>query len=169
MTGVAIVLAKLAACAPEVKEDPAVNAMRAAAEAERQMLATVSGWLAAWDSGDTTKLDEIAVAGYKRMAPDQNVSSLDEMKAFIAQVHAAYPDYRLTNDGAAAGPDGVLVQWTVTGTDTGSEDSSGKPLKVTGFSRYTFADGKIASELVVFDTGSVLSQLATDEMPHVAE
>jgi len=169
VAAVAITLAVLAACAPEVKEDPAVDAMRAAAESESQMLSAVSAWFEAWDSGNTDNLAEIALADYQRTAPDQSVDSLDEMRVFIAQVHAAYPDYRLTNDAAAAGPDGAFVQWTVTGTDTGSEDSTGKSLKITGFSRYTFVDGKIASELVVFDTGSVLAQLASEEMPHMAE
>lgn len=169
VTAIAMVLAVLAACAPEAKEDPAVNAMRAAAESESQMLTAVSAWLEAWDSGNTDKLGEIALADYKRIAPDQNVDNLDELRVFIGQVHAAYPDYRLTNDGAAAGPDGAFVQWTVTGTDTGSENSTGNSLTVTGFSRYTFVDGKIASELVVFDTGSVLAQLATEEMPHMTE
>lgn len=169
VAAVAIALVTLAACAPAVEEDPAVNAMRAAAESESQMLAAVSAWFEAWDSGNTDRLDEIAIAEYKRMAPDQSVDSLDDMRVFMGQVHAAYPDYRLTNDGAAAGPDGAFVQWTVTGTDTGSEDSTGNSLKVTGFSRYTFVDGKIASELVVFDTASVLAQLATEEMPHMTE
>jgi hypothetical protein len=62
------------------------------------------------------------------------------------------------------------VQWTVTGSDTGhGEDATGNSLRATGISRYWISDGKIAEELVIFDTGAVLTQLETDEMPHTAE
>lgn len=169
MAAAAVLLFVLAACAPEAKQDPAVDAMRAAAEAESRMLTVVSAWVEAWDSGNTDNLNEIAVADYQRTGPDQNVDSLEDMKVFMAQVHAAYADYQLTHDGAAAGPDGAFLQWTVTGIDSVRAGATGKPVKVTGFSRYTFVDGKIATELVVFDTAAVLAQLTTVEMPHMAE
>jgi len=169
VAGIAIAMAVLAGCAPEVKEDPAVNAMRAAAESEAQMVAAMGTLIDAWNTGNTDTLDAIAVADYQRRAPDQNADNLDELKAFIAEIHTVYPDFRITNDGSAAGPDGGFVQWTVTGTDTGSQDATGKALKATGISRYQFVDGKITSELVVFDTGSVMTQLETDTLPRVEE
>lgn len=169
VTAVAIALAVLAACTPAAKEDPAVIAMRAAAEGESQMLATISKWAEAWDTGNTDALATLALADYKRIAPDLNVENLDELSAFIAQMHAIYPDYRLSNDGAVAGADGAFLQWTVTATNTGGENATGKPVKVTGMSRFTFVDGKIATERVVFDTGEVLRQLAAEEMPHATE
>jgi hypothetical protein len=161
---IAIAAAMLAACA--AKEDPAVSAMRAADESQRQMLAAVATWVEAWDTGNTDTLDAIAVADFKRTAPDQNANSLEELKALIAQVHKVYPDFNITNDGSAAGPDGGFVQWTVTATDSGSENATGNAMNVTGISRYQFKDGKIASETVIFDTGALLKQLSRDEMPH---
>ena len=105
----------------------------------------------------------------QRTAPDKNASSLDEYKALIAEVHTVYPDFRITNDGSAVGPDVGFVQWTVTGTDSGAEDATGNSMKTTGITKYRFEDGKMVSELVVFDTGTVLTQLQREELPHGAE
>jgi hypothetical protein len=104
-----------------------------------------------------------------RTAPDRSVNNLDDYKAFIAEVHKVYPDFSITNDGSAVGPDGGFVQWTVVGTDSGSENASGNKLTTTGITRYEFADGKIVSELVIFDTGAVLSQLEREDLPHGGE
>ena len=138
--------------------------------AHDKQIAVVNAWIEAWGNADVDKLDAIATSDYQRKAPDLNTNSLDELKAFMLQVHAAYPDYAISNDGIVAGPDGVFVQWTVTGTDAGrADDATGNSMRVTGISRYWFSDGKIAKELVIYDTGAVLTQLDTDEMPHTAE
>ena len=167
----------LAACEVKTEVDDGASEALAAAEAKlAQMasyeaeLAAVKTWREVWDSADVDKLDAVAHSDYKRMAPDLNANSLEELKAFILQVHATYPDYSISNDGMAAGEDGVFLQWTVTGSDSGrGEDATGKPFKVTGISRYWFADGKIAKELVIFDTGAVMTQLETDGLPHTSE
>lgn len=166
VASVVVAVALLGACAPEVKEDPAVAEMRAAAESERQMIAAVATWIEAWDTGNTDSLDAITAADFKRRAPDRNAESLEELKALIAEVRTIYPDFRITTDGLAAGPDGGFVQWTVTGTDSGSTEATGNMMNVTGISRYQFVDGKIASETVTFDTGSLLKQLTRSDMPH---
>jgi predicted ester cyclase len=166
---ITVAVALLTACAPETKVDPAVEAMRAAAETNSQMSAALVTVLTAWDTGNTDTLGAIMSPGLKRTAPDKNANNLDEYKALIAEVRTVYPDFRISNDGLAVGPDGGFAQWTVTGTDSGTEDSTGNSMKVTGISKYQFEDGKIVSELVVFDTGAVLSQLQREELPHGAE
>lgn len=165
----------LVACGPQ-QDDGAREALAAAEAKLAQIpnydaeLAAVSTWGEVWDSAETDRLDAIAHSDFKRMAPDYNANSVDELKAFILQVHTTYPDFSITNDGMAAGEDGVFMQWTVTGTDTGrGEESTGNSMRVTGISRYQFADGKILSELVIFDTGSALTQLETAELPHTGE
>jgi len=167
----------LAACDVEVEKDDGASEALAAAEAKlAQMaaydaeIAAVKTWREVWDSADVDKLDAITHSDFTRTAPDLNANSLDELKAFILQVHETYPDFSITNDGMAAGADGVFMQWTVTGSDTArGEDATGNSMRVTGISRYRFSDGKIASELVIFDTGSALTQLDTTELPHTAE
>lgn len=166
----------LAACDTKVSTDDNASAALAAAEAKLAGMAAYNAQIAAvntlievWDSAEVDKLDAIASSNYERTAPDQNASSLDELKAFIRQVHDAYPDYHITNDGVAAGPDGAFVQWTVTGITAGDDATSGSGISATGMSRYRFKDGKIASELVIFDTGAVLTQLDVDELPHTGE
>jgi len=165
--GIAVAVALLSACAPPAaKEDPAVTAMRAAADSQQQMLAAIATWVEAWDTGNTDGLDAITAANFQRTAPDQDAEGLDELKVLIGNVHTIYPDFRITNDASAAGPNGGFVQWTATGTDTGSENPTGKPINVTGISRYEFVDGKIVSERVVFDTGLLMSQLEREDIPH---
>ena len=166
---ITVAVALLTACAPEAKEDPAVQAMRAAAEAQSQMTAALDAVIVAWDTGNTDSLDAIMSPGVQRTAPDQNANNLDEYKAFIAEVRKVYPDFRISNDGSAVGPNGGFVQWTVTGTDSGTADATGNALNASGISRYEFEDGKIVSEFAVFDTGAVLTQLEREELPRGAE
>lgn len=165
IAAVAVALALLAACAPEVKEDPAVSAMRAAAEAESQMLGAVNTLIEVWDTAEVDRLDAIAVSDYVRRAPDQDADSLDELKAFINEVHSVYPDFNITNDGAAVGPAGVFVKWTVTGTfmGEGAQPETGSPVDLSGISLYQFRDGKIVDELVIFDSGALAAQIAASE------
>ena len=166
---IAVTVALLTGCAPPAaKEDPAVTAMRAAAESQQQMLAAIATWVEAWDTGNSDGLDAITAPDFRRTAPDQNAEGLDELKALIANVHKVYPDFNITNDASAAGPDGGFVQWTATGTDSGSEAPTGKQISVTGISRYQFVDGKIASEFVAFDSRALMSQLDRADIPHGA-
>ncbi|MDX1499303.1 MAG: ester cyclase [Woeseiaceae bacterium] len=166
----------ISACESKVTPDDGASEALAAAEAKiAEManydahIAAADAWIEAWDSGVVDGLDAVAHSSYTRTAPDFNAGSLDELKAFIQQVHQTYPDFSITNDGMAAGPDGVFLQWTVTGTDTGrGENATGNSMQVTGISRMQFSDGKVARELVIFDTGTALTQLDTAELPHTA-
>ncbi len=167
----------LAACEAEAPKDDGMSEALAAAEAKlAQMtsydaeIAAGKAWIEIWDSADVERLDAIVHSDYARTAPDANLNGVDEIRAFMLQVHEAYPDYSLTNDAMAAGPDGVFVQWTVTGTDSGpGENATGKPIRVTGMSRLEFSEGKIVRELVIFDTGFAAAQLGAGEMPHAGD
>ena len=134
-------------------------------------LAALDTLIEVWNTQEFDKLDAIADPAYTRRAPDQNADSLAELKAFIAQVHVTYPDFSITNDASAAGPGGAFLKWTVTATNTGqgAQPPTGNAIKVTGISNYQFADGKMISELVVFDTGALLAQLGATDMPHAAD
>ena len=162
----------LVACGPQ--QDDGTREALAAAEAKLAQIPNYDAELAAvstlrevWDSAETDRLDAILHGDFKRTAPDVSANSVDELKAFIQQVHTTYPDFSITNDGMAAGENGVFMQWTVTGTDSGpGEDATGNSMRITGISRYQFAEGKIVSELVIFDTGSALTQLDTEALPH---
>lgn len=167
----------LAGCGAEVPQDDGLKDALAAAEAKLAQMTTydaeiaaVNTWIEIWDTAAVDKLDAIAVSDFTRTAPDVSVDNLDDLKAFILQVHETYPDFSISNDAVAAGPDGVFVQWTVTGTDSGpGEDATGNRMNVTGISRYQFSEGKVVEELVIFDTGYAATQLGADEMPHVGD
>lgn len=134
-------------------------------------IAAVDMLIEAWNKHDPDLLDAIALPGYTRRAPDQNTDSLEEQKAFMNQVFVTYPDFKISNDGSAAGPGGAFVRWTVTGTNTGegAQAPTGNAIKVTGISTYAFENGKIARELVVFDTAALLTQLEATDLPHTTD
>ena len=134
-------------------------------------LAAVNALVEAWNSHDADALDAIASPDYTRRAPDQNADSLEEQKALMNRVFAAYPDFAISNDGASAGPGGAYVQWTVTGTNTGpgAQPPTGNAIKITGISRCEFENGKIVHELVEFDSRTLLAQLGEKEMPHTSD
>lgn len=134
-------------------------------------LAALDVLIDVYNTQDYDKLDAVALPNYTRRAPDQNADSLDELKAFIAQIHAAYPDFRITTDAAAAGPDGAFLKWTVNATNTGegAQPPTGNAINMTGISHYRFVDGKMATETVTFDSAQLLAQLQGTAMPHAAQ
>lgn len=119
----------------------------------------------AWNTKQYDQLDSVLAADFTRVAPDQNADGPEGMKAFMAQVHAAYPDFAITSNQRAYGPGVAFVQWTVTGTDSG-EGGTGNPVEVSGATMMRFADGKITHEIVFFDTASLMRQVGADAMPH---
>lgn len=179
LSAIAAVLTAVCACAPESPDSSGMADTRAVGDSSgsapsqeslnESQMAALRTVAEVWDSGDVAMLDGTMAAGVTRTAPDQGANSLAEYKAFLQQVHTAYPDFRLAADAVAAGPEGGFLMWTVTGTNTGEgpQPPTGNSIELTGISYYQFEDGKITSERVVFDSQALLSQLEADEMTHV--
>ncbi len=119
----------------------------------------------AWNSKAYDKLDGVLAADFTRIAPDQNADGLEGMKAFMAQGHAAYPDFAITSNQRAYAPGVAFVEWTATGTDSGV-GGSGKRFEVSGATMLRFANGKITHEIVYFDTATLMRQLGAESVPH---
>ena len=94
-----------------------------------------------------------------------NVNGVEEMVAFVKQLHAAYPDFHITIGESAFVNDLSFNQWTVTGTAT-REDGTTTPIEVNGLTMVRYADGKIAEEWVYFDSAQITNQMGGSAMPH---
>ena len=129
---------------------------------------TSEQFITVWNTQNYEVLDAILAPDFHRKAPDQNVSNLAEMKDFVKQVHAAYPDFHVETDSIAYTRDHAFVKWTATGTNTGdgATKATGKPIKVEGMTLLTFRDGRIIEEDVFFDSAALSAQLGTTAMPH---
>jgi steroid delta-isomerase-like uncharacterized protein/uncharacterized protein (TIGR02246 family) len=121
-----------------------------------------------WNTREYDKLDSIMTADFRRVAPDQSADGLAAMKEFMAQVHATYPDFQIRIDESAYQEGVGFLLWTATGTNTGEGTAppTGNSIDVSGISMLRFADGKIAVEVVHYDTATLMEQLGTSAIPH---
>jgi len=123
---------------------------------------TVQSMLTVWNSNDVVMIDSIVTPDFKRVAPNGNATGPEELKAFIQGIHTVYPDFHITSERVAYDGDVAMMQWTVTGTNTGEGPTppTGNAVKVSGVTVFTFRDGRIASETVFFDSADLQAQLA---------
>lgn len=136
-----------------------------------QLRPIVDIFIGVWNSKEYDKLDGILSADFHRTAPDQNAEGPAAMKAFMAQVHTAYPDFHIVVDESAYKDGVAFVQWTVTGTNTGegANPPTGKSVNISGITLLRFADGKITEEIVQFDTATLMAQLEASAVPHASQ
>lgn len=149
----------VAACQPAPPPDHAATL----GPAQRQFIGM-------WNTKDYAVLDTVLAPDFKRVAPDQKVSGLDEMKIFVQQVHTAYPDFHIETPHVAFSPNRAWARWTATGTNTGAgaTEPTGKAITLEGVTLLTFRDGKIIEEDVFFDSAVFSEELGTTVMPHQA-
>jgi len=159
----AVALATLAACQPQA---PA-PAAPAAPDYAAQYAPLVDTFFEVWNAEDYAKLDGAMAASFIRRAPDQNADGIEAMKAFMQQVHAAYPDFHIVMNESAYGKGVAFSQWTVTGTFTAAGAEPAK-VEVSGATMLRIADGKIAEEHAFYDTKSLEAQTGTATPPHAA-
>ncbi|MBU1319974.1 MAG: ester cyclase [candidate division Zixibacteria bacterium] len=113
------------------------------------------------------KWDDVLTPGYVRhcqaMPPElQEMTGINEMKKFLAEHFAAFPDWNEQIDFMLADGDKVAYITTDTGTHTGQMGpyaATGKSVNVKTFIIHRFEDGKIAESWVMWDNVAFLSQL----------
>jgi steroid delta-isomerase-like uncharacterized protein len=95
--------------------------------------------------------------------PDKTCHGKDELSAYFKGLFAAMPDFRMDVVSAVEDGETVFAHWRLTGTHTGGQfngiDTTGKAIAVDGMDRFTFRDGKMVSNFVVFDQMEVGRQL----------
>lgn len=159
----AVAVVSLAACQQPGQPPAAPAAPGYAAELGPK----VKAFIEVWNTKDYDALDGVMAPDFIRRAPDQNADGRDAMKAFMQQVHAAYPDFRIVVNDRAFNKDLAFVQWTVTGTYT-AEGAEPKSVTVPGATMLRFSGGMLTEEHAFFDTASLLAQTGAAAVPHAA-
>lgn len=88
----------------------------------------------------------------------------DGFKAWLSDVHTAFPDLQLTITDAIAEADKVVLCWTVEGTNTGplgllNLAPAGKAVNYTGILIYRIANSRIVEERGEEDALGLFKQL----------
>jgi ketosteroid isomerase-like protein len=122
-------------------------------------------YIAIWNSQEFDQIDELMSADFKRRAPDQNADGQAEIKAFMANVHDTYANFRIDLEATAAADDVVFVHWTSVSNGL-KTDEQAEEIEVAGISMLRHADGKITEEIVHYDTATLNAKLGSTEIPH---
>ena len=94
------------------------------------------------------------------------------IQQWIESTRAMMPDLVMAFPEVLAKPDRIVTVWTMTGTQTGpmvmpggTLPPSGRKVNVSGMSIDYLKDGKMAKEVVIFNTLEMLMQLGFQLMP----
>lgn len=126
----------------------------------------VQAYIDAWNALDLDSLDAVVADDFKRRAPDQNLDSRDELKAFITKIHDTYANFSVTLEEYSASGDLIFVAWNTTSSGLKGSESE-QAVAVPGMTMLQIVDGRIAEEHVFYDTATLNAQLGTAETPHV--
>ena len=95
--------------------------------------------------------------------PDKTCRGKEELSAYFKGLFAALPDFHMDLLGTVEDGDTVFARWKMTATHTGGQfngiDTTGKAVALDGMDHFTFRDGRMASNFVVFDQMEVGRQL----------
>ncbi|HEX6229515.1 MAG TPA: ester cyclase [Solirubrobacterales bacterium] len=94
----------------------------------------------------------------------------DEMARYFAEVFAALPDFHIEPERIVGDEETVFVRWRMTGTFSGAPwegiEPTGDRIEVLGMDCFTFRDGKVVHNVVVFDQlgfGQQIGMLPPDD------
>jgi flavin reductase (DIM6/NTAB) family NADH-FMN oxidoreductase RutF/predicted ester cyclase len=130
-------------------------------ELNEQLLLDV--WQAVWDRGDVDALDRIVTPDYVRASSrSATIRTLQDVKAEIRAIRAAFPDLSTHVDAVIAGGEEIAVFWTSEGTH--SESFLGVPpthrrVRTSGSNRLRVSGDRILSETVTWDGTELLEAL----------
>lgn len=86
-----------------------------------------------------------------------------EMARYFAETFAALPDFHIEPERIAADGETVFVKWRLTGTFSGAPwqgiEPTGDRIELDGMDCFTFREGKIVHNAVVFDQMSFGRQI----------
>jgi ketosteroid isomerase-like protein len=122
-------------------------------------------YIGIWNSQELDGVDELISADFKRRAPDQNAEGRAEIKAFMANVHDTYANFKIDLEATANAGDIVFVHWTSISNGLKSNESA-DAIEVPGISMLRHANGKITEEHVFYDTATLNAAMGTDAIPH---
>ena len=112
---------------------------------------------------DLDALRELWAPDVSERFPDKTCRGPEELSAHFQMLFAAMPDFRMEVVRTIEEGDTVYARWHLTGTHTGGEfsgiDATGKAIALDGMDEFTFREGRMLSNFVVFDQMEVGRQL----------
>jgi len=125
-----------------------------------------------WNAGDMDAVDELVAADLVRIDPGNPGASgpvgAEGFKLLVAGYRAAFPDIQFTVDDIVAEGDMAVARWTSTGTHLGEllgMPPTGATVTGTGISFVQWADGKMQTEWVAWDSLAMMQQLGVATPP----
>jgi steroid delta-isomerase-like uncharacterized protein len=104
---------------------------------------------------DVEALRELWADDVEERFPDKTCHGKEELAAYFMALFAALPDFHMEVVATVEDGDTVFARWKLTATHTGGQfngiDTTGKAIALDGMDHFTFRDGKMASNFVVFD------------------
>jgi hypothetical protein len=133
---------------------------------EQEIKALTAQMLDIWNKGDLALVDKVYSSEFMREAVDDigiapPIFGSDALKRYIAAVRTAYPDLNIQIDEIIVKGDRLITRQTITGTNTGPGliPPTGKKIKVSSVSISRIVDGKIAEQLIYYNSAAILKQL----------
>jgi len=131
---------------------------------EQQINPLLNKYLEAWNTGNFEELDAITSPEFElRMNPEFKPKTGQKLlKEEITNTRNAFPDFRLAVEKRFfVGDSAVVIQWSLTGTNTGksSMPPTGNKVNIPGFSIIFFADNLLTGEWIAFSDLAWVTQL----------
>lgn len=117
-----------------------------------------------WNSPKLELVNQLFSEQVERLDPDlrQPTRGTGPIADYIAGIHSAFPDFKLTMKRPVVSADQIAFEWTCTGTHKGvfqGIPATGKRVTVSGVTLYRIQNNKIIEEHVYFDRLAMLQQL----------
>ena len=117
-----------------------------------------------WNRGDPAAVDELFAPDFvgHDPGPPNLIDGPAGMKRFVAQMKAAFPDWRVTTDDLMADGDKLISRWTVRATHRGAfagVDPTGRRIEVRGISIHRVVDGRSVENWHGVDKLGMLRQI----------
>ena len=117
---------------------------------------------AAINAHDVEALRGIWADDVEERFPDKTCRGKEELSAHFKGLFAALPDFRMELVSSVEEGETVFARWKLTGTHRGvfnGIDPTGNAITLDGMDQFTFRDGRMAANFVVFDQMDVGRQL----------
>ena len=147
---------------PVAKEASADRMKRDESVSNDDAIAVAKQWMDIINSNKFSLIDEIIADGYQDHGPAMPSANVDEIKAFMKMLKAAFPDMKTTIEATVAEGGMVATHWSATMTHAGDfmgMPATGKKLRITGTMFDRVSGGQIHDHWEVVDEMAMAQQM----------
>ena len=125
----------------------------------------VSDYLSIWNNRNYEILPEVVTADialYDPAAPEGEIHGRDNLETFLRELRQGFPDLHITIDDMITTDEGVIEEWTATGTHKGELHGlppTHREIKFRGMGKILITEGKIREHRIYYDSQEMVEQL----------